>query len=322
MIRREPILQNSQGFSLTEIIMSMAILIIILMNLLSYISSSGEISARTTKEIEAQSDLSLMKSTLFQAVPKLFYGDIFLNAETLSALVGPSLTMTFDKPQYYSILPIRSQAFTTVPKTGIAPAFTPTTPDFTMVLMFGPHETDGLEVLENPLTPGAPYDFTDPALTTGTLSVTGNTSKYKIGDLIAITADIGTEIVRVAALTPGSLSFVTIGTYDINGVTTNFPLALVDKGARIAKIDVFYIGVDMEKAYPVILRNVAGENSYLMTNVLPQPATSVQVIDTTKKTNSYQDVAPLSVRSYLYIKINTQGILLFARKANELKFLF
>lgn len=65
--------KNTKGFSLVETLVSAGIVIFATLVALSFLNSGQMISQKTRKEVEAASDLSLLKQALSIHVPKLFY---------------------------------------------------------------------------------------------------------------------------------------------------------------------------------------------------------------------------------------------------------
>lgn len=319
--------KNHQGLSLVEMIISLGIFAFVISSLGVFVFNNSRIFHTSSRELEATSDLGLMRATLTQAVPKLFYGSVFLNPEVLKTLTGSKLPLPPEKFSFYSILPFVNRGFKQAPLNNTPLTFLPLEAGFDLILLLGPQEPNVLQVVSNPLSPQAPYDFSDPELDSGMLVVQGNLSFFQVGDVIALTTENGTQILTLNDLIDkgngtANLTFGTLGYFEHNYMKTKFPLSLVGEGARIAKVNVYFVGVESKTKFPFLVKSTAGKSDLQIIHRIPQPASSMQILTVINRTSYSGDIVPLSFRAFLKIEIPAREDMKLARRPVSFEFIF
>lgn len=322
-VPRTQILKNNLGATLIEMVISLVIVTIGFMGIYTVLVNSDIITKGNRKETESIADFSLMKLSLTKVIPRLYFGQVFLNQTVIGSLIDSSFSVDAERGSYYSIIPFHQKAFAAPPVAGTPLTFTNVGEEYEMIAFLGPRDEHlSLTVAENPLNPTAPYDFTDPDILSGVLTVTGDLSTYQPGELLALNGAQGTQIIRVNSITGQNLTFETMGPIMVGYYESNMPLGVVTKGNQITKLNVYLLGIEATTKNLYFLRTNPGNNTFEVLNRMPEKVTSLLVNGIITKTRFGMDIAPLSTKAILKATMQLEGKLKNSRRAADLQFLF
>lgn len=318
---------NNKGMTLVEIIVACALVIGLLLGVTSTVSNLFQLNAIMDKKTDSFSDLSLMRLNLSKKTVRLFYNPIFLNQTILSALSLSDLAFDYpDKGGYFSIIPFREKYLSGVKDNGLIQDLkvVKAGPQTDLFLMLGQNRDGSLTVLP-PADGTKVYDFTDPSTAGGTLEVketrSGSGSAFESGDLVALSTDQGTQIVRVSSYGGGQLEFLTMGPCSTGFGTSNMPLGLVNSGALIEKINVYLLGVDSETKYLYFL-NLGDNGNYNVIAKITRPIQSMKINNMSDNEVYTWDLPPLSNIGYLVVIMEPVTIGNQLSRAERLNFPF